>query len=240
VIVSQRPNRDEPRVVGLDALRANASFDALPHALLAQWLSACAVWSVPRGQVLAEQGTVPDVCFGLVQGAAELGLRNATGGYALWDLVEPGQWLCVEPLLLNAPLPLRVRTFAPSVFLVMRRSVLRDLQGRHPAVSQALLDLGWRFSARLLRQSQLREGALRLRLRNTLSSLAERFGVRDGAWTRIGVTVSQADLAAMVGCTRQRVNLELQKLLRAGELRQQDRRYAVPVASTHAAAAGAG
>jgi len=232
VTVSTGRTAMDPGAAGLAALRANAGFQALPDTLLAEWLSACAVWNVPRGQVLAEQGTVPDVCFGLVRGAVELGLRDTAGGYPLRDLVEPGQWLCVEPLLLNAPLPLRVRTFAPSVVLVMRRSVLRDLQGRHPAVSQALLHLGWQFSARLLRQSQLREGALRLRLRNALSSLAERFGSRDGAWTRIGVAVSQCDLAAMVGCTRQRVNLELQNLQRAGELRQQDRRYALPIATT--------
>lgn len=227
-MTQRKPNCDEPAAAGLDLLRANASLRALPDAVLAEWLSACAVWSVPRGQVLAEQGTVPDVCFGLVRGAVELGLRTPAGDHAPWDLVEPGQWLCVEALFLNAPLPFRVRTLAPSVFLVMRRTVLRELQARHPAVSQALLDLGWRFSERLLAQSQLRsERALPVRLHRTLSSLAERFGTPDGDCTRIGVGLSQAELAALVGCARQRVNAAIQKLRQAGKIRVRDRHYAL-------------
>jgi CRP/FNR family cyclic AMP-dependent transcriptional regulator len=222
------PGADPHRAAGLRLLAANPSFREWPLALRLEWLSACAVWHVPRGQVLAEQGTVPDVCFGLLQGAAERSVRDATGSCSVLDLAEPGQWFCAESLLLNAPLPFRLRTAAPAVFLVMRRSVLREMQARHAGVSQALVDLGWRFSLRLIEQAGIRaEGTLAIRVRRMLACLASRFGVTEEGWTRIDLNLSQVELAALVGCSRQRANIEIQKLQGAGELRLRNRRYSL-------------
>lgn len=212
---------------GLDALRANASFQPLSDAVLREWLAGCAHWNVQRGQELAGRGSVPDVCFGLLAGAIELSVQAPGGEPTVLDLAEPGHWFGIESLLLNRPLPFRVRTHTPAVLLVMRRSVLLDLHTWHPAVSPVLMDLSWRLSLRLLEQAERRAAPLlSTRLLDALRSLADRFGVAgDEDWTRITIELCQAELAALVGCSRQRVNAEIQQLRASGLVRVRGRSY---------------
>jgi len=228
----------EPDTRALAAMRANASLQQLPAAVLADWASRCAVWHVPAGQVFAEQGSIPDVCFCVLEGAAELSIGNEGDSASVLDLLERGQWVGAEALLSNTALPFQVRTFGPCVLLVMRRSVLRDLQQRHAAVSQAMLDLGWRLCQRLVQWARIRsDPALSGRLRQTLELLADRFGVQDGCWIRIALPLTQSGLARILGCSRQRANIELQKLRRSGELRSVRQCYAI--AASHRAAPSA-
>jgi CRP-like cAMP-binding protein len=212
----------------LQRMLAHSPMRQLPEAVRSEWLSGCATWQVPSGQVVAQQGTVPDVCFGLLQGALELGLQDDSGEERVLDLLEPAQWVGAEALLLNAALPWRVRTFAPCVLLVMRRSVLRDLQARHAAVASALLEMSWRLSVRLTERNFVRADLpLSLKVRQLLDAFAQRFGVPEGGWTRIDVELTQTYLARLLGCSRQRANEQLRRLRAAGELRVVHRSYAI-------------
>jgi CRP/FNR family transcriptional regulator, cyclic AMP receptor protein len=203
----------------LEAVKGNASFRAMPDALLSDFVSRCATWHVPRGQFLAEQGTTPDVWFGVVKGAVALTLESGNGGAATLDLLGPGEWIGPEALILGTSLPFAARTFTPSVLMVMRRSTLRELQARHGALSQALLKLSWHRSQRLTERTTMRlHAGIPERLRQMLGALADDFGVQDGPQKRIDLDISQSDLAALVGCSRQGVNKALQSLRQAGEV----------------------
>lgn len=57
------------------------------------------------------------------------------------------------------------------------------------------------------------------RVTHVLLSLGEKHGVREGNALRIDIPFSQQDLADMVGASRQRVNLELNRLVKQGLIR---------------------
>jgi CRP/FNR family cyclic AMP-dependent transcriptional regulator len=66
--------------------------------------------------------------------------------------------------------------------------------------------------AMLARYWETSGGRIMMRLAATLADLARKFGVADSRGTLIDLKLSQSDLAAMVGCSRQQVHALLEEL----------------------------
>jgi CRP/FNR family cyclic AMP-dependent transcriptional regulator len=204
----------------LNALLDDAWFGSLPPVLCRDLLQHSAIWRVPPRQVLASQGSVPDVWFGIAAGAVKLSACSSGGRETVLDLLQPGQWFGDAPLLARLPQPYAARTCAPSTLLLMRRSVLQNLLANHKDFNGALTRLNWRSSQRLMeRLGEQAEPSLPKRARHQLQVLARRFGTRTGFATRIGLALTQAELGGLLGASRQRVNQVLHALERAGSIR---------------------
>ena len=202
------------------ALLDDAWFGSLPPALRWDLLLHSAIWHVPPRQVLATQGSVPDVWFGIAAGAVKLSACSSGGRETVLDVLEPGQWFGDAPLLARLPQPYAARTCAPSTLLLMRRSVLQNLLAIHNNFHGALTRLNWGRSQRLMeRLGEQAEPSLPERARHQLQVLARRFGTRTGFATRIGLALTQAELGGLLGASRQRVNQVLHVLERAGSIR---------------------
>ena len=227
------PLADEPRIglsaAELDALQANDWFNPLSLQLQRALLQHCAIWHVPTHHTVATQGSVPDVWFGVAAGAVKLSLHSSAGRETFVDLLEPGQWFGDVPLLSGLPAPYEARTWAPSTLLLMRRSTLRELLAAHVEMGPALQRLNWERSARLMdRLVEQGEPLLEQRARRLLSRLASRFGTRRTDATRITLSMTQSQLALMLGSSRQRINEFLNTLERQGEIRRSQQYIDIP------------
>lgn len=205
----------------VDALWANEWFNPLPPPLQRALLKHCAIWHVPAHHTVATQGSIPDVWFGVAAGAVALSVRSKPGHETIIDLLEPGQWFGDVPLLSGLPAPYEAKTWAPSTLLLMRRSTLRELVAAHPEMGPALLRLNWERSARLIeRLAEQGERRMEQRARRVLSGLANRFGIQGRDATRMNLLMTQSQIAALLGSSRQRVNLLVNKLERQGDIRR--------------------
>ena len=73
------------------------------------------------------------------------------------------------------------------------------------------------------------------RIVNLFSRLAEEHGVPDPRGVRIDVRLTHADIASLIGSTRETVSLELAALVRSGRLIHEDRSFVVPASEVRTA-----
>lgn len=232
--IAVRPSPVDDTCIGLnaaemEALRANDWFNTLPLPLQRALLQHCAVWHVPAHHTVAMQGSVPDVWFGVAAGAVKLSIGSSSSRETVVDLLEPGQWFGDVPLLSGLPAPYEATTWAPSTLLLMRRSTLRELVAAHADMGPALLRLNWERSARLMeRLVHQGEPLLERRARGLLSQLASRFGAKHRDATRITLSMTQSQLALLLGSSRQRINELVNKIERHGEIRRSQQYIDLP------------
>jgi CRP-like cAMP-binding protein len=106
---------------------------------------------------------------------------------------------------------------------------VREILIHHPGTSRELLRL---LATRLHRTSEaLQEalvGSVATRVSSRLRDLAEAHGVRDADGVRIGLPLTQVELARMVGATREAVNRTLGGLASRGLVRTDGRTIVIP------------
>jgi CRP-like cAMP-binding protein len=107
---------------------------------------------------------------------------------------------------------------APAVLWLLPRSELNELLNRFPAVAQAMAQiLVTRIRAIINHAEAMTFQDVLGRLAYEILYLAERHGETNGEGIAIRVPLTQADLASMVGATRESVNKAL-AALRSQEL----------------------
>ena len=182
--------------------------------------------------VRADRGQGPDRQFALqgslcavARGAVKLVRRLPSGRELAIGFIEPGMWIGGEaglddPGVSGAGYEAEAR--GEFVLLVVEAPELRQLARRYPELVTALLRLQSRLAQRLADMlEEINEMPLGDRVARRLSALGRAFAVPDktGGARRIGIRVSQQDLADLTGASRQRVNVEIKQLERRGLLR---------------------
>jgi CRP-like cAMP-binding protein len=157
---------------------------------------------------------------GLASGAAKLSRKMASGRELAISIIEPGTWLCA-----GAPddaLPAyELEPRADVLLLVVEQPELQQLVRMYPALLPALLKLNARHVQRLdALLEELHDMPLATRVARQLQALGKRFGAHGNSGaSRIGIRVSQQDIADLTGACRQRVNVEIKEFERRGLLR---------------------
>jgi len=157
---------------------------------------------------------------GLASGATKLSRKMASGRELAISIIEPGTWLCA-----GAPddaLPAyELEARAEVVLLVVDQPELQQLVRIYPVLLPALLKLNARHAQRLDELlEELHDMPLATRVARQLLALGKRFGALGvGGASRIGIRVSQQDIADLTGACRQRVNAEIKEFERRGLLR---------------------
>jgi CRP/FNR family cyclic AMP-dependent transcriptional regulator len=174
-----------------------------------------AVVTYERGVTIFTQGDVCEDVLYIQTGGVKLTVLSQTGREAVVAMLGPGDFFG-EGCLAGQPLRMGSATaVVPSVILlVAKASMVRLLHKQH-----AMSD---RFIAHMLsRNIRIEEDLIdqlfnssEKRLARTLLLLA-RYGKQDNP-ERIVPTISQANLAEMIGTTRSRVNFFLNKFKRLG------------------------
>jgi len=206
-------------------LHSGAWFGELPGALRVAILGSAHVRMVDAGEVLARRGDKPAMWTGVVRGALRLGTPLADGRDFTLDFVGPGQWFGDIALIDDRPLELDVVAHVASKLLFVSKGDMQRLVAGFDGFESGLLKLNCQRLRHMFRRfEELQTLPLPQRLARQVQRLAHQFGRPVAEGISIGLSLSQTDLAAIVGASRQRVNrslrqMHLEGIVRLGETR---------------------
>jgi CRP-like cAMP-binding protein len=174
-----------------------------------------------RGEVLFHEGDPGDALFIVASGAVKVVVPSEEGEEAILATLKRGDFLGELALLDGAPRSASAIALEATDALTLPRDQFRALADAEPAIRSALLEAMARELRRLTKHvAELHFLDLTGRLAARLVRLAEEHGERlpDGS-VRLDAPLTQSDLAAMIGATRQSVNKLLGEFEEEGLLR---------------------
>jgi CRP/FNR family transcriptional regulator, cyclic AMP receptor protein len=161
-----------------------------------------------RGEVIFHQGDPGDALFIVMSGAIKIMLPSDSGDEAILATLRPGDVFGELALLDGAPRSATATALEATETLILPRDQFRELLATEPAIRDAILASMAGELRRLTNHvEELHFLDITGRLASRLVRLASESGkpLPDGA-IRLGSPLTQGDLAAMIGCTRQSVN----------------------------------
>lgn len=188
-------------------------------------LNQARVREVAAGTMLSLRGQCGARWVGVVRGALRLGTPLRDGRSFTLDFIAPGQWYGDIAGVDRGANALDLVAQVPSLLVEVAHADLQCLIEGHAELREALLLLNCgrlRYLGR--RFEEMHTLTLPQRLARELQRLAQRFGRPVGDGVRIDLAISQSDLAALVGGSRQRVNralgqMQALQILRLGPTR---------------------
>ncbi len=218
----QRGRRGGPDVATAAAALARARiFADLEPATLQRLAGELRRRRFRRGEAIFHLGDPGDALFLIVSGAVKISLPTEDGGEAILATLRPGEIFGELALLDGAPRSASAAAMEPTEVLVLARSRFEELVEAVPAMRTALLRTLAAEIRRLTEQvAELHFLDIPARLAARLLRLTEEAGTRQADGTiRLDGRLSQGELAAMIGATRQTVNRYLGSFAAAGLLR---------------------
>jgi CRP-like cAMP-binding protein len=201
-------------------LRSVSIFADLEPATAAALERLAEVRRYEEGALIVSEDEPGDALFVLAQGKVKVVLYGESGREVILSIFKaPGDFFGEMALLDDAPRSASVMAMAPSSLLVLRRTDFRAHVDRHPATALKILT----ELSRRLRRADAIIGDLALldvfgRLAAQLRELAE----ADGEETEEGILIrqrpTQAEIAAMIGTSRETVSRALSELARRGDV----------------------
>ncbi|CAN5713103.1 hypothetical protein BH11PSE8_BH11PSE8_04250 [soil metagenome] len=199
------------------SIQGGAWFAGLSEPLHEAILGYARVRQVRAGTRIAQRGDIAASWIGVAGGAVRLGTALADGRDFTLDFIGPSQWFGDIALIDDKPLDLDVTAHVPSTLLIVSKADLRRLVDNFAELGDALLQLNCQRLRHMLRRfEELQTLTLAQRLARQIQRLMRQFGRATACGLRIDLALSQADLAAMVGGSRQRVNRALRQMQARG------------------------
>jgi len=161
-----------------------------------------------RAEVIFHQGDPGDALFIVLSGAVKIVLPGESGDEAILATLQPGDFFGELALLDGAPRSATAAALEPTETLVLPRDRFRQLIANEAVIRDTFLAAVASELRRLTRHvEELHFLDITGRLAARLVRLAsERGTARPDGTIRLNSPLTQGDLAAMVGCTRQSVN----------------------------------
>jgi CRP-like cAMP-binding protein len=158
----------------------------------------------------------------VASGRLKVVTTSKEGDDVLLAILDEGEVVGELPMLTSGRRTASVVALEPCELLALaRRDFLRFLREQPEAAIELMVVL----AERLVRISEFAEDTLFLalpaRLAKKLLHLAERFGSEEGGGVRIGLRLSQGELADLVGTTRESVNKQIRAWSGDGILRME-------------------
>lgn len=169
-----------------------------------------------RTQVLASDRRKREL-LAVVSGCLEISNMNPQGRKYVNALLGPGQVAPLVRLLADVPLPYDYHAHEDSVIVHLPSDAVIALLDAEPVLWRDVAKLALqrqRLSVMLLQGQML--NSVRARVAATLTSVIRFYGMQVKAAASLPVRLSQNDLAAMLGLSRQTINKELGRLVAEG------------------------
>lgn len=184
------------------------------------------VVKVRRRDAIFFEGELSDQVYILLSGVAKLSLMGPRSERALVGLVAPGEVFGVSSLLRQQKRPFRCEAFGECTVGVIRPELfVGTILGVQLAdLSQTLDVTVGRWWGMLLRYASFQGYDLRERLVAALLELSAKFGVQDDRGMILTLVLTHADLAELIGASRQRITEQLNDLERRGAIIRDGRR----------------
>jgi CRP/FNR family transcriptional regulator, cyclic AMP receptor protein len=162
-----------------------------------------------RGETVFHVGDPGDALFIVMAGSIKITLPADTGEEAILATLRPGDFFGELALLDGAPRSATAVAIEPTETYVLAREGFRELIASEPQMREALLAT---LAAEVRRLTNHVEELHFLDITGRLASRLVRLAAESGASrladgsVRLAGPLTQGDLAAMIGCTRQSVN----------------------------------
>ena len=193
--------------LALAALTSMPFFAGLDAAALDRVASGTRIRRFRRGEVVFHLGDPGDALFLISSGAVKITLPSETGDEAILATLQPGEVFGELSLLDGAPRSATAVALEPTETIVLQRDRFRALMTTEPSIRDAVMA---NMAAEVRRLTTQVEDLHFLDVTGRLAKCLVRLageGRPDGnGGIRLRSALSQSELAAMVGCTRQSAN----------------------------------
>jgi len=213
-----------------DALAAVPLFGGLDEEGLANLIRGMRLRKFRRNETVFHLGDPGDALFIVMVGAIKITLPADTGDEAILATLRPGDFFGELALLDGAPRSATAVAIEPTETWVLPRDRFRELLATEPVMREAVLAT---MAAEVRRLTHHVEELHFLDITGRLASRLARMAAEAGATSlpdgsiRLAGPLTQGDLAAMIGCTRQSVNKLLGMFTDDGLLRLERDRIVV-------------
>jgi CRP/FNR family transcriptional regulator, cyclic AMP receptor protein len=189
-----------------------------------------------RGEIIYHAGDPGDTLFIVISGEVKISVPAETGQEAILATLRAGDVFGELVLLDGAPRSSTATALVATETVVLPRDRFRDLIATEPPVRDALLaSLAAELRRLTTHVEELHFLDMTGRLASRLVRLAAEAEVASDGSIRLLPTLTQAELASMVGCTRQSVNKVLGRFADDGLIRLE--RHAIVVLDSDGLAA---
>jgi CRP-like cAMP-binding protein len=173
-----------------------------------------------KGDYIFHQGDAGDALFVLMDGRVKVATISEDGDEMILATLQPPDVFGELALIDGGPRSASIQTLEPTTALTLTRATLLDLVSRQPQVSEVLLrNLGMLVRRIIAQAGDLVFLDLHGRVAKLLLRLIEDPAAHASLPLSLDLGMTQSDLAAMVGGSRQSVNQILHLFERRGYLR---------------------
>lgn len=201
----------------VSVLRTSKILAGVPDDLLEKLSTLAIRKSYARGSVLFAQDDIGDSFFGIVSGRVRISAMAADGREVHIVDFGPGDTFGEISILDGGPRTASATVVEPSTLFTVSRASFLDLIGSEPDLALRIME---RLCERLRETSELVEDFSLLSIEEQIAKriwlLATSFARNTNG--RMELQISQGDLAAFLGLSRQSVNAYLQRLRDEGIL----------------------
>jgi len=163
-----------------------------------------------RDEVIFYQGDPGDTFYVILSGQVKVSVSSPEGQEAILVMLDAGESFGELALLDDQPRSATIQANVPTEVIALRKDDFRRLIRQSPEIAIALLQV---LTKRLRDTDQLVEDAAFLnvadRLAKKLLALAEAHGREMPHGIELTIQLTQQELAAMIGATRESVNKQL-------------------------------
>lgn len=175
------------------------------------------------GMVIAEQGASRNAWCACASGVLRISSTSASGKQTTLTYLRPGTWFGGPGLFDGGVSTHDVTSVGDSTVLQIPADNFDDILTGNTDLCRAVLRLQAQQIRQLyLERDELNQHSVRSRLVKHLLSLAHSHGISsspDQGLIRIGLDLTQGQLAKLVRCSRQQVNTQLKDMERRGLVR---------------------
>jgi CRP/FNR family transcriptional regulator, cyclic AMP receptor protein len=173
----------------------------------------------PKGQILFHMGDEGGNLYIIERGRVKITIPSADGEEIILALLASGEILGEISLIDGKPRSATVQAMKDTdVLCLFREDFLEVLRERFDVVRRVLEILARRLRHTDVQLADSRFMDITSRLAKKIIDLSRTFGVEEEGGIRVGVRVTQKDLASMVGATRESVNKQLKVFREQGLL----------------------
>lgn len=211
-----------------DVLSRTELFGSLPADALGHVARLAVPRRYERGRYIFLQGQTGDALYVVAEGLVKVFVVSEEGDEMVLTTLRPPEAFGELSLVDGGPRSAGTQAAEDTTLLHVGREAMMELLHEHPALCERLLAYLGGMVRRLTDQAaDLVFLDLNGRVAKLLVRLAEERGVREDGTIVLDLRLTQSDLAAMVGGSRQSVNQILRSFERDGYLELEPRRVVV-------------
>jgi CRP/FNR family transcriptional regulator, cyclic AMP receptor protein len=184
--------------------------------------------SYAAGETLFLEGDRAGEALVLLSGEVKVSVGSAEGREVILDVLEPGSLIGELSAIDGEPRSATVAALSPVQVLAVAAGPFNEFLDRHPDVlRQLLLEVIRRLRVRVRHQLEFGAGDALGRVCARLAELVDRYGRDDAGATILSSPVSQSELAAWTGLSREAVVKALRALRQLGWIENRGRRIVI-------------